>query len=550
MADLDADVIVIGSGSGGLASALSCAQAGLKVIVFEQHYVSGGWCQSFSRGGFRFSPGVHYIGSLEKGQDTRKIYEGLGVGGDLTFYEMNPNGYEHCMLNGQAFSYSNDFEVNRERFLAQFPHESAGIKSYLEILRRVMDQFPLMLEVNGFKEAITVPFRTKDVGRYGLFSLQYLLDGFIKDKALKAMLSIQCGDQGMSPAKTMFMLHAGVSRHYEHGGYYPKGGGNALAQALVKRLRMHGGRVKRGKKIDQILVERSGSRRRAIGIRVGDKTFRANHIISNADPDNTYLNLVGREHISKRLQKRLAKTKYSTSSLMCFLAVDMDLRQHGMDSGNIWYGTNSDVNELFAAGKDPELYDRETFPALFISAPTLKDPTSYDGRHHTLEVIAFVDHQPFAAFKSAKYGENAPEYLKLKARIEDMFLKTLENVIPTIRKHIVFCEVGTPTTIHHYVRSTNGNVYGTEKSYGQIGPMSYRSKSEIENLYLVGASTAAHGVAGAATTGLNAAAKILGCKWREILKDHGQQIKILSAEGLPRADADAPQPLNASLQLD
>lgn len=530
MADLDADVIVIGSGSGGLTAALACAQAGMSVIVFEQHYVAGGWCHSFVKEGFRFSPGVHYIGGLGKGGDTRKIYEGLGVGNDLAFFEMNPDGYEHTQVNGSRFSYSADYSENQERFLERFPHESKGIKSYLSLLKRVMDQFPLIFEVNSFKDAITMPYRTRDIGRYGLLKLQYLLDGFIKDPELKGILSIQCGDQGMRPDQTMFMLHAGVSRHYEHGAYYPKGGGVAIAQALAKGIRSNGGRIKRGHRVDQILVEGTGNKRRAVGIRCGDKTYRSKIVVSNADPEKTFRGLVGVEHVSKKLIRRLDRTRYSSSCLVCFLVVDMDLRAAGMDSGNVWYGDELNVNSLFTRSADPALYDAEEMPALFISSPTLKDPSHFDGKHHTLEVVTFVDHTPFEKFKNLEPDSRDPEYQKLKDKIKKMFLKTLERVIPDISKHIVVCEIGTPATVSHYIGSTNGNVYGTEKCYRQIGPLSYRAKSEIENLYLVGASTSSHGVAGAAMTGVQAAAKILACRWQEIFKDHGQEIKVYSAE--------------------
>src|SRR5262249_9344132 len=86
------DTIVIGSGSGGLAAAVALARAGQRVLVLEQHYLPGGWCQSFSLEGYRFSPGVHYLGCLGPGGALRRLYEGLGLSDDLEFCEMNPDG--------------------------------------------------------------------------------------------------------------------------------------------------------------------------------------------------------------------------------------------------------------------------------------------------------------------------------------------------------------------------------------------------------------------------------------------------------------------------
>lgn len=327
------------------------------------------------------------------------------------------------------------------------------------------------------------------------------------------------------------MMHAGLARHYEHGGYYPCGGGGAIAQALVKAIRCAGSEVLTGIGVEKIITESTGRGERALGVQLADgKQLRARHVISNADPHGTFYGLVGETHLSKKLKKRLSKTRYSLPSLVLFLAVDMDAKAAGLDSGNIWYSSEPDFDKVFLRAQDPGLYDKDSFESLFISASTLKDPTSYNGKGHTLEVVTFVGYDTFRQFEGSEPGSRPKEYEILKQKIVAMFFKTLEKIIPGITEHIIFYELGTPLTNSHYITATDGCAYGTEKSYSQIGPMAYRVGTEIKGLRLVDASTVAHGVSGAAASGLHGAASVLDCEWPELLNPQGQQLQTFPSE--------------------
>ncbi len=528
--DEEYDTIIIGSGAGGLSAAICLARAGQKVLVLEQHDVPGGWCHSFYLNGYRFTPGVHYIGLLNKGESTSTLYDGLGIANDISFFKMNPEAYEHCWIGKERIDMPAGYDAIKEKLAERFPEEKKGISTYLKLVSAVSYELQLIPKVKGFWGHLTIPFRTKNMGKYSVFSLRKVINKHIKSPLLKAVLNIQIGDHGLPPSKASFPLHAAVMGHYSSGGYYPVGGGGALVKAMTNAVKKHNGDIKTSQKVTKILLD-GKKKKKAIGIQLdnGQKIL-AKRIISNADPDKTFFDLVGKENISNKLNKRLGKTKYSCTSLMLFLTVDMDVRKAGLDSGNIWMMQHEDLDSLFEETQKIDILQGETFPGMFISCTTLKDPISFDGRYHTIEAITYINHESFNAFKNEK-ERRSEEYLDFKDQLTKKMIKTLEQVIPGIGDKIVQKELGTPITNEYYINSTNGCVYGTEKSFWQIGPFAYKSKSEIENLYLCGASVLSHGVAGAGYSGVETAAKILKCRQEDLLQtDNSQNIRIYEAE--------------------
>ena len=524
------DAVIIGSGAGGLSAAICLARKGQKVLVLEQHTVPGGWCHSFYSNGQRFSPGVHYLGQLGENQSTRKLYEGLGIGSDLVFFRMNKNGYEHCRIGAESVDIPAGYDALYQVLSRRFPEEKKGLAKYLKVVKNVSSQLASISEMDGFWDHLTIPWKTRHLGKYGLFSLKRVIDWHIKDPLLKKFLNIQCGDHGLPPGKASFPYHSAVMDHYSNGGFYPMGGGAAIVKAMTNAVKKYGGQVQTGQKVQRILLS-SGPKKQAIGVELADgKHIYANCIISNTDPGKTFLGLVGKEHLSTKLLKQISATKYSCTSLMLFLTVAMDVSKAGLDSGNIWLVTDKDSDEIYQDQLKPEIAMGREFDSLFISCSTLKDPTSFDGIHHTIEIITFIGHDSFNDFKSDQ-SRHSIEYENFKQRLTEKMLAGLEKVLPSVRNHIVHQELGTPLTNMHYIDSTNGCVYGTEKNFWQIGAFAFKPESEIENLYLCGASILANGVAGATYSGVQTAAKILGCKQKDLLiSEPQQQLRVYDAE--------------------
>ena len=521
------DTIVIGSGAGGLSAAICLARAGQKVLVLEQHYVPGGWCHSFHLNGSRFTPGVHYIGLLGEGESSNELYSGLGIANDLVFYQMNPKAYEHCWIGEERFDFPASYEELEEKLSERFPKERKNIKRYLKTVKDVSTQLQLIPKMDGFWDNLTIPYRTRYLGKYGLFSLKRVIDWHIKDPLLKRILNVQCGDHGLPPGQASFPLHCAVMDHYFSGGFYPMGGGGSIVKAMTKKIKSHDGEIRTQQKVTKILLEDNS----AVGVKLasGEEVF-ADRVLSNADPSITYLDMVGRDNISKKLAAKLDKTKYSCTSLMLFLTVDMDVKKAGLDSGNIWVMPNRDSDEVYAELMREDISSGDYFEGFFVSCTTLKDPVSFDGKHHTLEVITYINHKAFSKFEN-ETNRRSQEYLDFKELLTKKMVNSVETVLPGIKDRIIHKSLGTPLTNKHFINSSFGSVYGTEKKLTQIGPFSFDAKSEIQNLYLCGASILSHGVAGAGYSGVQSAAEILGCKQSDLIQpDENQKVRVYSAE--------------------
>ncbi|NNL67307.1 MAG: NAD(P)/FAD-dependent oxidoreductase, partial [Myxococcales bacterium] len=445
----------------------------------------------------------------------------------LVFLELDPDGYDRCFIGEERFDIPKGRDAFAARLRERFPAEAEGIDGYLSTVSRMSDELAWARPLRSVSEALLLPTRMRTVLRYGMQPLSRFLDHFTRDPLLRGILSIQAGDHGMAPSRAPAALHAGLQSYYFDGACYPRGGGHAIPEALIAQIEGHGGEVVLGAEVVEIAVDAG----RVAGVRLADgRTASAPCVVTNTDPGVTWGRLVPSEHVPARLRRRIRRTHYSLSTLSCFMAVDMDLRAAGFDSGNVWYSRTTDIDAAYRLAERSEFSGMEEIPGIFFNVSTLKDPSLRSDGLHTVEAMALVSGRAFDRWRDAPLGARPPEYHALKERLAERVLDAVECFAPGFRERVVFRAVGTPLTNQSFLHASDGAIYGTEKTLRNLGPFAFQARAPLPGLFQCGASTLAPGINGVTRSGLAAAAAALDCEEEALLTATGQTLRIYPAE--------------------
>ncbi|MCD6591849.1 MAG: NAD(P)/FAD-dependent oxidoreductase [Thaumarchaeota archaeon] len=453
------DVIIVGSGIGGLTCGALLSKRGYKTLILEQHYLVGGYCTSFSRSGFTFNVGVSDVSGLwERGPITRLLRE-LGLEPEELFVR-NRMRY---VFRGKAID-AGSLDELVEKLSEMFPSEEENIQRFLEDARMAYDECYMEADVYGTPlpaELIVKVFGSKKLLNYPKDHPHFYdwmnktfkekLDEYFKDEDLKNLLCALIGYIGAKPDKVSASsaLTATVS-YYIHGGYFPRGGAQNFADTLRRFIEDHGGKVMLRCKVNEILVEDG----RVRGVKAGERMFKAPIVVANANAKTTFLELVGEKFLDKGFIEYIKGLKMSPSCFAVFLGLDVDLRDYPSIIVNLDNGYYLVIN----SNADPSL------------APEGKA---------SITILTEANYYDFPE-------RGTREYIKLKRMLAEKLIEKAEKIIQGLIKHIVVMDIATPKTYERYTSMPEGAIYSFDQSIYTKRPY---FKTSIKGLYLASAST-------------------------------------------------------------
>jgi phytoene desaturase len=458
------DVVVVGSGLGGLSAAALLAQTGRRVLVVERQDGPGGYAHAFQRGPYLFDPAIHFTVEAGEGRMLDLLLRDLGVREqcDLTlvdcFYRtVFPGGFNLRVPFGH--------EAVVEAYAAQFPGDADGIRKFFELRRQFFfdaTHMAMQLSFSGLDGAME---RFPTFFRYRNATVQDALDEYVVDARAKAALSSMWPYVGVPPSMASYYVFAQfMSVLIDGGSYYCRGSFQRLADAFVSATVKRGGELRLNSGVTRIMVE--GGRVQGVRLESGQE-LHAPVVISNADVRQTLEQLVGEEQVPAPLLRRTRRMRPSLSAFVIYAATDLDLTQHDAAHETFLYRhwdhdrTYVDVQEGQPGG-------------MWVSVPTLADPSLAPPGQHLVVITSLAPYHTDDSWEADR------------ERFADETLAAVEDAYPGLRRHLTYMETATPHTLRENTLNTDGAIYGWALTPDQAGSKRSPHETPIDGLYLSG----------------------------------------------------------------
>lgn len=465
------NIIVIGSGFGGLSAAIRLQAKGHHVTIVDKLDKPGGRAYVFERDGYTFDAGPTIITA------PWLIHELFEIAGKKTDDYVNiipiDPFYNVRFEDGTVFRYNGDKDSILKQIEALNPKDVKGYHRFIKNAEKIFKA--------GF-DLIDKPFTT-----FGSMlkvlpdlimlrserSVAGMVQQYIKDYRLRQVFSFHPLLVGGNPFQTTSIYALIHILEQRWGVWFAMGGMGALVKGLVNVFKDIGGTMQLGTEIKEIIID--DATKRATGVKTASgEILNADIVISNADVGNMYMNMIPSKYRKKNTDTRMKNLHYSMSLFVLYFGTNKkyeDIAHHEILMGPRYKELVTDIFKKKHLADDFSLY---------LHRPSATDPSLAPDGCDCWYVLSPVPHLESGTDWSVK----GPEY-------RDRIVKYLEErYMPDLSKHIVSEHYVTPTYFRDTLNSYLGNAFGVEPILTQSAWFRPHNLSEdIANLYIVGAGT-------------------------------------------------------------
>ncbi len=478
------DVVVIGSGLGGLECAYILSRAGLGVLVLEKGLQPGGCLQTYRRGGLDYDTGFHYVGGLDEGQPLHSVFTHLELM-ELPWHRLDRE-FDKVTIGRRTFAFAQGYEDFAATLAADFPAERPALERYVALLRQTSEQELDLLDPRAGEPALLSRL-------VGTSAWEYLNETFRDPLLVDVLSGTSLKMELRRDSLPLFTFLHGQSSFIESS-WRLKGGGALIADKLARGIGRQGGRVVYGAEV--VCIEEKGGKLSAAVCRDGE-AYEGTVFVSDIHPEQTCRLVERSERMRKSYRRRMAGAPntfgmFTVSLRMKPRALEyFNHNRYVYDHPGVWtfYEEDGPVSGLMAACRVPEDGSR------FASQMDLLTPMAWE---------------KCAAWSDTEVGRRGGDYEAMKVRVADECVRLAERVVPGLRGRVSECYASTPLTYRDYTGAPGGTAYGLRKDYRNPLTALVSVRTPVPGLFLTGQNLMVHGVYGVTMTALFTCAEVLG----------------------------------------
>ena len=489
------EIVIIGSGLGGLLCGAIMSKEGYTVTVLDMNKQIGGNLQTFVRDKHIFDSGIHYVGGLSKGQNLYKIFNYLGMMDKLKIKQMDESAFDKIVFysDKKEYNYAQGFPLFIESLVADFPNERPAIEEYCKTIKAVCNDVPLynLLPSNAF-----------EVSKYLQIDTKTYIESLTSDTRLQNVLAGSNLLYAGIPNKTPFYTHALVINSYVESSWKFEDGGSQMARILAKIITNAGGKVKTRTQITKIHVDEESKKAEYAEDSNGNKYY-GDYFISNIHPTKT-LELTDTKAIKPAFRNRIKNLDNSLSAFVLNITLKPNIFLH--QNSNYYCFMEEDVWNTMN-------YTDETWPkayALFYSQSSKTQKYS-----EGITIMTYMGYNEVQQWENtfntvANPNSRGEDYEAFKKQKAEKMLAVVYEKFPELKDAIINYYASTPLTFRDYMGTDDGSIYGVDKDYRDPLRSFVSPHTKVDNLLLTGQNINLHGVLGVTVSSLITCSFITG----------------------------------------
>jgi len=488
------DVLIIGSGMGGLVCADILGKEGFKVCVVEKNKQIGGSLQTYARDKVIFDSGVHYLGGLAKGQNLYQIFKYLGIMDKLKLQLQDVDAFDKILIEGDGNEYNmaQGYENFIDKLLVHFPDEEKALRTYCDKMKEICSKFPLYnlrSSSNMNEKSDVLEFDTKAY-----------IDSITTNEKLRVVLAANNALYAGQPDKTPLYVHALILNSYIESSWKCIDGGSQIAKLLAQSIKENGGKIIRNCEVKKIAEEDGLAG--YVELQDGSRMY-AKYFISNMHPVKTF-EITDTPLIKNAYRNRLKSLENSVSAFTINVVFKKESFKYFKH--NYYCVTEQDV---WTAANHTE----ENWPlgyAIFC-APSSRSEEYAEG----LTILAYMHYSEVEVWKdtfntTTNENDRGETYNEFKKRKAEILLDAVERKFPGLRDCIKTYYTATPLSYRDYIGNDDGSLYGIVKDYKHTLKTFISPRTKLPNLFLTGQNLNLHGILGASMSAIVTCCALLG----------------------------------------